>query len=183
MKDPKVTMSKFLSLVLRHQPQTIGVTLDRHGWIDIDTLIAAASAHGRKLTHELLLELVETSDKQRFAVSDDGLRVRANQGHSIHGIDLELTPQVPPETLFHGTIAAVLPAIRREGLLKQARHHVHLSASIETAERVGARRGKPVILIVAARAMHEAGIEFYRSANGVWLVDAVPPEYLRENSK
>jgi putative RNA 2'-phosphotransferase len=170
-------LSKFLSLVLRHRPQTIGVVLDPAGWVDVDELLARAAAHGRAISRAELDEVVATSDKQRFALSADGRRIRANQGHSVD-VDLGYRPAVPPAELFHGTVAAVLAAIRAGGLRKMARHHVHLSADRDTASRVGGRRGAPVILVVRAAAMHTDGHLFYLSANGVWLTDAVPPDYI-----
>ena len=169
--------SKFLSLVLRHRPELIGLELDEQGWCDTAELLAKVNQHGRKLTLAQLQEVVARNNKQRFAFSADGSRIRANQGHSIK-VELGLQPQVPPQILFHGTVAAFLPAIRTQGLIKGKRHHVHLSADQETATKVGQRRGQPVILRVNAQAMHEAGHLFYLSENGVWLTDQVPPAYL-----
>jgi putative RNA 2'-phosphotransferase len=170
-------LSKFLSLVLRHNPSAAGITLDASGWCDIDALITGAAAKGRLFTREQLLDVVASNDKQRFAISDDGLRIRANQGHSVE-VNLDLPPAQPPELLYHGTVQRFLDPIRREGLMKMNRHHVHLSADVETASRVGDRRGEAIILTVAAGAMAHAGYQFFRSANGVWLVDAVPPAFL-----
>ncbi|TWU62018.1 RNA 2'-phosphotransferase [Crateriforma conspicua] len=176
--DKLVSTSKFLSLVLRHRPEVIGAKLDPEGWLAIDELIAQANAHGKALTLELLHEVVATNDKKRFALSDDGLRIRASQGHSVSGVELNLEQKTPPEILYHGTVAAFLDSIRATGLQKRSRHHVHLSPDEETATKVGSRRGKPIILRVAAETMHRDGHRFYFSANGVWLVDAVPPTYL-----
>ena len=173
-----VSTSKFLSLVLRHQPEVIGMTLDAEGWLDINALIAAANDHGTTMTLELLHDVVATNDKKRFALSDDGLRIRASQGHSVGGVDLKLEEQKPPETLYHGTVAAFIESIRSTGLEKRSRNHVHLSADEATATKVGSRRGKPIILCVDAAAMHQAGHCFFLSANGVWLVDAVPTSFL-----
>lgn len=170
-------LSKFLSLVLRHQPQLIGLTLDSAGYVEVDRLLAACAAHGQPITREVLQQVVEQNDKRRFAFSADGLRIRASQGHSI-AVDLAYSPQPPPTVLYHGTVAAALPAIRIEGLTKQARHHVHLSSSAQEAKRVGARRGRPVVLTVRAEAMAHAGFAFFRSDNGVWLTDHVPSAYL-----
>ncbi|MBF5041520.1 RNA 2'-phosphotransferase [Aggregicoccus sp. 17bor-14] len=177
--DPKdrTHVSKFLSLVLRHDPAALGVTLDAQGWTDVEALLAALHAQGRVLSREALEEIVATSPKQRFALSEDGRRIRANQGHSVE-VDLGLAPAEPPETLFHGTVAAVLEAIRAQGLVRGQRHHVHLSADEATARSVGARRGSPVLLRVRAGEMHRDGHPFFRSENGVWLTDAVPPRYL-----
>lgn len=177
--DPKrlTELSKFLSFVLRHEPEAIGVVLDANGWTDIDRLLEACRAHGKVLSRELLEAIVATSPKQRFAISDDGRRVRANQGHSVE-VDLAYEPAAPPETLFHGTASASLPAIRATGLKKMDRHHVHLSPDAATARTVGGRRGKPVVLPIAAARMSRDGHVFYLSANGVWLTDHVPPEYI-----
>ena len=175
----RVATSKFLSLVLRHRPEAIGITLDGAGWVAVDTLLAQCRAHDRELTREALQEIVATSPKQRFMLSDDGARIRANQGHSVP-VALGYAQAVPPELLFHGTVATKLAAIRTTGLRKMARHHVHLSPDIATARAVGRRRGRPVILRVAAGRMYADGHVFYLSANGVWLTDEVPPSYLAE---
>ena len=167
-------ISKFLSYVLRHAPQEIGLTLDAGGWATIDDLLDCAPM---PLTRARLEQVVAASDKQRFALSPDASRIRANQGHSIP-VDLGLTPLSPPETLYHGTHPGALDAILAEGLRPMSRHHVHLSPDVETAKKVGARRGKPVILAVAAGEMGRSGTLFFRSLNGVWLVDHVPPTRL-----
>ncbi len=172
-----VRISKFLSLVLRHDPSRIGITLDEAGWVDVDVLLAAAAAHGVTLSRDGLRELVASSDKQRFALSADGTRIRANQGHSVP-VDLQLPPREPPERLYHGTVEAALDGIRAQGLVRRARHHVHLSPDLETATKVGARRGAPVILTVLAADMHAAGHTFYCSANGVWLTEHVPARFI-----
>jgi uncharacterized protein (TIGR02452 family) len=169
--------STFLSLVLRHEPARIGIELDAAGWTDIAALLEALRAHGVDLTRAQLDELVASSDKQRFAISDDGRRIRANQGHSVQ-VELALPAAVPPAVLYHGTIDANLPGIRARGLVKGERHHVHLSADLETAKKVGGRRGAPVVLAVKAGEMGAAGHTFFCSANGVWLVDHVPPAFL-----
>ncbi|MER5541510.1 RNA 2'-phosphotransferase [Streptomyces sp. NPDC001118] len=171
-----VKVSKYLSKHLRHQPERIGLTLDPAGWVEIDTLIAAAAAHGFRITREELDHVVATNDKRRFAI--EGSRIRASQGHSIE-VDLGLPPATPPPYLYHGTVARSLDAIRADGLRPMNRHDVHLSADRETATRVGARRGRPVVLTVDAGAMHRDGHIFRVSANGVWLTRAVPPRYLR----
>lgn len=169
--------SKFLSLVLRHQPELIGIALDPAGWVDIDELIQRCGAHGHALTREVVEEIVATSPKRRFAISEDGRRIRANQGHSVD-VELGYEPAVPPDILYHGTVEASLVGIRATGLEKRARHHVHLSPDEATARTVGMRRGRPVILRIAAGRMVADGHVFHVSANGVWLVDAVPPEYI-----
>lgn len=171
--------SKFLSLVLRHKPETIGMQLDSDGWLEIDALIRNANDHGKSLTLELLHDVVATNDKQRFSLSDDGLRIRANQGHSVPDVNLNLTAVAPPDQLYHGTVKQFLESIRTRGLCKRSRNHVHLSSSNETARQVGARRGTPVILTIAANAMHEAGHKLFLSANNVWLTDSVPSEFIK----
>jgi putative RNA 2'-phosphotransferase len=173
----QVRISKFLSRILRHAPGDIGLTLEPGGWVFVEDLLDGAAAAGVVLTREQLDEIVASSDKSRFAFDDDGERIRANQGHSV-AVDLQLEPTVPPDRLFHGTGAGAVDAILREGLHRMKRHHVHLSELEATARNVGSRHGKPVVLVVDAAAMHRAGMVFYRSANGVWLTDAVPAKYL-----
>lgn len=173
-----IKISKCLSKHLRHQPERLGITLDEAGWVAVDDLLAACARHAFPITREELEHVVRASDKQRYAFDPAGSRIRANQGHSIP-VDLELPVATPPAELFHGTVDRFLPAIRAEGLRAMKRHDVHLSADEATAERVGSRRGRPVILTVEAAAMAEDGYEFRVSANGVWLVEAVPPPYLR----
>jgi putative RNA 2'-phosphotransferase len=174
---PLVRVSKFLSLVLRHDPGKIGLTLDAAGWAEVDELIAAAARAGVEIDRETLARVVAESDKQRFALSPDGGRIRANQGHSVE-VDLGLEPRTPPEVLYHGTASRFVDSIRGSGLHAASRTHVHLSADEETARRVGQRHGSPVVLTVAAGRMHRDGRPFFRSANGVWLTDAVPAEYI-----
>lgn len=173
-----VRLSKFLSLVLRHRPERIGLTLDPGGWADVDELLHRARAARVDLTRAKLERVVRENDKQRFALSDDGARIRARQGHSID-VDLGLSPVEPPELLYHGTARRNVDSIRAEGLARKRRHHVHLSPDAVTAERVGRRHGQPVILTVEAGRMHADGHAFYLTGNGVWLTDTVPPEYLR----
>jgi putative RNA 2'-phosphotransferase len=172
-----IKSSKFLSLVLRHQPERIGLMLDQNGWADVDDLIARAGGHGVTLTRELVAEIVATSDKQRFALDPAGKRIRANQGHSVD-IDLDLAPSEPPAILFHGTAARNLAAIRSQGLKPGNRQHVHLSRDEATAIKVGQRHGRPVVLRVFAGKMWQQGSPFFCSANGVWLTPAVPPEFI-----
>lgn len=171
--------SRFLAHVLRHGPESIGIRLDANGWASMADIVRKAARHGKRLTPELIRSVVATSDKQRFALSDDGLRIRANQGHSIADVDLGLQPTEPPEFLFHGTALHHLASIRAHGISKGKRNHVHLSPDEGTALRVGQRHGKPVVLRVLARAMHEKGFEFYLSANGVWLTFYVPAEFVQ----
>lgn len=172
-----VRASKTLSLCLRHDPGRFGVELDPAGWAEIEPLLDALAAHGVRLTRSELDEAVRENDKRRFAYDDTGSRIRASQGHSVP-VDLGYTPATPPAELYHGTVAAALDAIRREGLRPMRRHDVHLSPDVATAVRVGGRRGRPVVLTVAADRMHAAGFAFRVSANGVWLVSAVPAGYL-----
>ena len=173
-----VRLSRFLALVLRHDPGRIGLALDPHGWACVDDLIAGAHRAGHPLDRPTLDRIVAENDKRRFALSDDGQWIRASQGHSV-SVDLGLEPAVPPERLFHGTADRSLDAIRREGLRPGSRTHVHLSPDEATARAVGVRHGRPVVLTVTAGDLHRAGHAFYRSANGVWLTDEVPPASLR----
>ncbi|MGW5350517.1 RNA 2'-phosphotransferase [Streptomyces sp. NPDC004031] len=173
-----VRASKFLARVLRHEPELIGVTLDEGGWVEVDVLLAACAAHGRRLSRAELEHVVEANNKKRYALSEDGRRIRASQGHSVT-VDLGLAPAVPPDVLFHGTATATVPLILREGLRPMSRQDVHLSADRETAVRVGSRHGRPAVLAVDAVGLAAAGHVFRRSANGVWLSGPVPPERLR----
>lgn len=172
-----VRISKYLARHLRHDPQRIGLVLDAAGWAGTEALLAAAAADGFPFTRGELEAVVAGNDKQRYALSCDGSRIRANQGHTV-AVELDLPALPPPPVLFHGTTPRFLAAIRDEGLLPMARHAVHLSPDPETATRVGARRGRAAVLTVAAGLMHERGHTFRRSANGVWLTEAVPPGYL-----
>lgn len=179
MNKQLVSTSKFLSLVLRHRPEVVGMQLDAEGWLHIDELIANANARGNRLSLELVHDVVATSDKQRFALSEDGLRIRANQGHSVADIELNLNPSKPPELLFHGTVDAFIDSIRQQGLRKRSRNHVHLSADEATAVKVAQRRGKPIVLIIESARMDNLGHKFFLSANGVWLTNDVPTEFIR----
>ena len=177
--DKKLThISKFLSLILRHQPEKIGLVLDAQGWADIDSLIELAGRHGKRLDHRLIRRVVELNDKKRFSLSEDGQRIRARQGHSI-AVDLGLEARRPPDVLYHGTATRFLEPIQAKGLIKGRRRHVHLSADRDTAVVVGRRHGKPVVLEIDARAMAEQGLLFFLSENGVWLTDHVPPRFFR----
>jgi len=175
-RDPLVKLSKRMSKALRHDPDRVGLVLDEAGWVPVADLLAAMGIERAELD-----AVVAGNDKQRFAVvrGPDGVeRIRANQGHSIP-IELGLTPQDPPEQLYHGTSLAALPSIRATGLNRGGRHHVHLSPDTDTAHRVGARRGGAVVILaVDTAAMARDGHVFYRSDNGVWLTDSVPPQYL-----
>ena len=163
--------------MLRHHPAAVGIALDEGGWVDVDELIAA-SPPGPPLLGRRLDHVVATNNKKRFAFSEDGRRIRASQGHSVE-VDLGLAPVEPPDVLYHGTAAPTLPLVLREGLKPMSRQDVHLSADVETAVRVGARHGRPVVLAVDAAALAATGHVFRVSANGVWLTDAVPPTHLR----
>lgn len=170
-----LAVSKYLSKLLRHQPESIGITLDASGWVGIDELLRAASEHGFPITRAELEHVVAVNDKRRFAI--DGTLIRANQGHTV-AVDLGLPASKPPAYLYHGTTFRNLDAIRANGLLPMTRHDVHLSPDRETATRVGARRGRPVVLSVHAGALHRAGHVFRVSANGVWLTASVPPRFI-----
>ena len=173
-----VKISKYLSKHLRHTPEALGLQLQPGGWVKVDELLGACARRNFAITREQLEEVVKQSDKQRFSFDDSRTRIRANQGHSV-AVDLQLQPQSPPNVLYHGTADHNIEGILRDGLQKRNRHHVHLSGDAETAQRVGARHGKPLVLEVAAAQMHVAGFVFFRSENGVWLADEVSPAYLR----
>jgi putative RNA 2'-phosphotransferase len=172
------SISKFLSFVLRHEPESIGLGLDAAGWACVNDLIEKSAAAGKRFDRALLQEVVDTNDKKRFALSADGLRIRANQGHSIY-VALGLSPCIPPQRLYHGTATRFLPSILESGLDKRGRHHVHLTEDTTIATAVGQRYGTLALLEVDAARMHRDGIQFFRSDNGVWLTDAVPPHYLK----
>jgi putative RNA 2'-phosphotransferase len=172
-----VRTSKRLSYVLRHRPASIGITLDAAGWVAVEELLPALAAHGLRLTRADLDAVVAGNDKQRFAYDETGTRIRASQGHSV-AVDLGYEAAAPPAVLFHGTVDRFLPAILAEGLRPGHRHAVHLSPDVATARSVGGRRGRPVVLRVDAAGLAAEGARFTRSANGVWLVDAVPPSRL-----
>ncbi|MBV7332348.1 RNA 2'-phosphotransferase [Chloroflexi bacterium TSY] len=177
MNKQLIRLSKFMSLVLRHKPEQIGLTLDHAGWASVSELIARATQAGIHLTPQLIDEVVSQNDKQRFALSPDRQRIRANQGHSIQ-VELGLTPVAPPELLYHGTATRFLDSILQQGLKSGKRHHVHLSAHVETAIKVGKRHGKPTVLNIASGAMHSQGYTFYQSENGVWLTNFVPTVFI-----
>lgn len=170
--------SKFLSFVLRHQPDAIGITLDLEGWTDISALIAAAAKDGKALDLDLIQAVVVTSDKKRFTISDDGLRIRAVQGHSAESVDIRFIEKRPPEFLYHGTATRFLESILQEGLLPRSRQYVHLSQDEQTALAVGQRHGKPVVLKIKASLMQEQGLKFFQAENDVWLAEKVSIEYI-----
>jgi len=173
-------ISKFLSLVLRHQPEEIGLTLDHEGWADVAELIEKMNKKGGRLDFALLQIIVDTNDKKRYSFNEDKTRIRANQGHSVE-VDLNLVAQEPPAILYHGTTDRYIDVISKNGIQRMNRHHVHLTTTKATALNVGSRHGKPVLLAINALKMHEQKYEFYLSANGVWLTDEVPPAFIDFN--
>ena len=175
------SLGKFISLILRHKPETIGITLDEHGWADVNELIAGAQKTSPDFNMEMLEEIVRTNNKQRYAFNEDHTKIRANQGHSIQ-VDVELKEETPPAILYHGTGEKSVASIQEQGLLPQSRIYVHLSKDIDTAVKVGSRHGKPVVFTVLAGRMHEEGFKFFLSENGVWLTKEVPPKYLEHEA-
>ena len=173
-------ISKFLSLVLRHQPETIGIQLDSNGWADVNELIEKSNTNGITIDKETLHHIVETNSKKRFAFNDTLDKIRASQGHSVE-IALGYENQKPPEILYHGTNLQVVQSILDKGIEKQSRQHVHLSNDLETAVKVGQRHGKPLVFKVLAEQMYNVNFQFYISDNGVWLTDYVPAKYLQLN--
>ncbi|WP_421568699.1 RNA 2'-phosphotransferase [Stenotrophomonas sp. PD6] len=177
--DKQLTdISRFLSFVLRHEPQAIGITLDSEGWTGLDALVAAATASGQPLDRSQVEAVVRDNDKKRFTISDDGQRIRAAQGHTAGTVAIQYVPQTPPDVLYHGTASRFLESILAEGLRPGKRHHVHLSTDIGTATSVGQRYGSPVILKIDALQMHRLGAAFFQADNGVWLAEWVAPEFL-----
>ncbi|XOV66507.1 MAG: RNA 2'-phosphotransferase [Fluviicola sp.] len=171
-------ISKFLSFVLRHKPEEIGIELTEDGWVHTRTLLDAMNRNGKSITIETLEAVVATNSKKRFAFNEDKTMIRANQGHSVK-VELGYTEQSPPEMLYHGTATKNLESIAEKGLVKGNRHHVHLSSDLETAMNVGQRHGKPVVFEIDSLAMQSDGFKFYQSENGVWLTEMVPAKYLR----
>jgi putative RNA 2'-phosphotransferase len=182
MSKNEINISKFLSLVLRHQPETIAITLDQNGWADVNDLIEKANNYGIKFDRETLNHIVATNPKKRFAFNDTLDKIRASQGHSVE-IELGYTNQKPPEILFHGTAEKFVQSILDTGLEKGNRQQVHLSADFETAIKVGQRHGKPFVFKVLAEKMYNDNFEFFISDNGVWLTDNVPTKYLKQNDE
>ena len=181
-QDKQLTnISKLISMVLRHKPEAVGITLDEHGWANVQELISGVNNTDRRnaLDMETLEEIVRTDNKQRYSFNEDHTLIRANQGHSIP-VDVDLEEKTPPDVLWHGTGEKYVSSIDRQGLIPKSRLYVHLSADIETAKKVGSRHGKPVIYTIDCRKMAEDGYRFYLSANGVWLTKSVPPQYLRK---
>lgn len=177
MDKKLVTVSKFISLVLRHKPDEFGLTLDDNGWADVNELLQKSNAKKVVIDLQILKEIVDTNEKKRFSFNDDYSKIRANQGHSIE-VDVQLKSALPPSILYHGTAERFLDEILNAGLNKMQRLHVHLSDNYETAIKVGQRHGKPAILVIDAKAMSDTGVEFFLSENSVWLVDHVPAKYL-----
>ena len=183
ISDKQLTqISKFLSLILRHQPETIGIQLDKNGWADVQILLEKANTHGIQLDRELLNHIVATNPKKRFAFNDTNDKIRASQGHSVE-IELGYTNQKPPEILYHGTGEKSVQSILATGLERRSRQHTHLSSDIETAIKVGQRHGKPFVFKVLAGQMYENNFQFFISDNGVWLTDHVPARYLIKNEE
>lgn len=183
ISDNQIThISKFLSLVLRHQPGTIGIQLDKNGWTDIAVLIEKAKNHGIKFDREILNHIVETNSKKRFAFNKTLDKIRASQGHSVE-IELGYINQKPPEILFHGTGEKSVQSILAKGLEKRDRQHVHLSSDFDTAVKVGQRHGRPFVFKVLAEQMYNDNFQFFISDNGVWLTDNVPIKYLKQNDE
>ncbi len=169
-------LSVFISLVLRHKPEAAGITLDEHGWANVEELLRGINETGRKISMEILEDIVATDNKQRYSFNEDKTLIRANQGHSIP-VDVELKEQNPPEILYHGTATRFLNSILNDGLKPMSRLYVHLSKDIETAWKVGKRHGDPVILKINSRDMYKDGYKFYLSENGVWLTEKVDAKY------
>lgn len=172
------SISKFLSYVLRHEPHAIDITLDHEGWVNIDTLISAANQSGQRLTRELIEQVVDQNDKKRFSISEDAHYIRAAQGHSTPTVSIQYMEKQPPEWLYHGTVTRFLDSILQQGLTAQARQHVHLSESSQTALSVGQRYGQPVLLKIQAQRMYQQGFRFFQADNGVWLTAHVPVDFL-----
>ncbi len=178
MNDKQIkNISKFLSLVLRHKPETIGIELDDQGWVSTEELLDKLSNKNKQISMDELIEVVDKNNKKRFSFNEDKSMIRASQGHSLK-LDLGYSPVEPPEFLYHGTATRFLDGIKKTGLEKRNRHQVHLSLELGTAKSVGQRHGKAIILTVRSKEMHEAGFKFYVSANDVWLTDAVPTTYI-----
>jgi putative RNA 2'-phosphotransferase len=172
-----VKISKYLSLVLRHEPDAANVTLDKCGWVDVDVLLEGCASKGRNISRQQLDEVVRDNNKQRFIFSEDGKRIRANQGHSVK-VDLGYEPAAPPDILYHGTATRFLDAIKKSGLKKMTRQHVHLSGDVATAVNVGSRHGTVVVLPIKAKTIYLTGEDFFLTPNKVWLVDKVAPKFI-----
>jgi len=180
MSKKSTDTSKFLSYVLRHEPEAIELSLDKEGWAVIDDLILRAGNKGYALDKDLIFDVVESSEKKRFTISEDGLRIRAAQGHSTQQVNITYVEKMPPDILYHGTATRFIVQIRDQGLLPLSRQYVHLSSDEDTAIQVGQRYGKPVLLKIKAMDMYDKGFKFYQADNGVWLTEHVPYEYIQE---
>ncbi|MBR5288771.1 MAG: RNA 2'-phosphotransferase [Clostridia bacterium] len=176
-----IDTSRFISLILRHKPDVIGIALDEHGWANVDELIEGV-ARTHPLDMAMLEEIVATDEKQRYSFNEEKTLIRANQGHSVP-VDVELEQRQPPQYLYHGTGEKYVASINAQGLIPKARLYVHLSADTATALNVGSRHGKPVIYRISAQQMAQDGYVFYRSANGVWLTKEVPARYLQRSDR
>lgn len=173
-------MSKFISKILRHKPEIIGISLDECGWANVQELISGINAAGRQhIDMSMLEEIVRTDEKQRYSFNEDRTKIRANQGHSIP-VDLNLESQIPPDILYHGTGLQSVPSISRQGLLPMGRMYVHLSKDYETAVKVGQRHGRCCVYEVNTLQMAKDNYIFYQSANHVWLTEYIPVQYLRQ---
>lgn len=170
-------LSVFLSLVLRHKPEVIGLALDNQGYLKLDDLIDGINKSGREVELQTILDIVNSDDKKRYSLSEDNSKIRASQGHSIP-VDLSLANGIPSGQLFHGTAERFKESIETTGLVKAGREYVHLSENIETAISVGSRRGKPVVFLVDHKKMLEDGHELWISENNVWLSENIPTKYL-----
>lgn len=177
-EQQKTKLSKFLSLILRHKPETVGLTLEENGWAKVVDLLKACVDYGKPFTQKELDEIVKTNDKKRFSFDETGTKICANQGHSIK-LKINFEKRLPPKILYHGIAEKNLGKIFADGLKKMNRHHVHLSADKETARTVGMRYGKPIVFEIETVAMIDEGFEFFVSANGVWLIDSVPSKFLK----
>ena len=170
-------LSKFISLILRHKPEEIGISLDDFGWAEVEDLINGINTSGRNIDMNILEEIVRTDNKQRYSFNEDKTKIRANQGHSIP-VKVELKELAPPSTLYHGTATKSIEGIKQLGIKSMSRLYVHLSKDFETAKQVGERHGECVVLVINAKRMYENGIKFYLSENGVWLTEYVDPKYI-----
>lgn len=178
MKNKSKETSQFLSFILRHSPESIGLQLDSEGWAVIDDFLQLAAKNGRLIEKSELSEIVDTNDKKRFSISDDGLKIRALQGHSTKSVNVTFSEKTPPDYLYHGTAIKFLESIQQKGLIPGSRHYVHLSENQSTAVKVGSRHGKPVVLKINSQQMYEQGYKFYLSENSVWLVNLVPAKFI-----
>ncbi|MDO5768248.1 MAG: RNA 2'-phosphotransferase [Psychrobacter sp.] len=178
MKNNNIGISKFLSYILRHKPESIGLSLNTEGWADINELVRLADKSGNAITLTDITSTVKADAKGRFSISDDGRYIRAVQGHSLKSVDLKLTEAIPPACLVHGTAQRFIDNILKEGLVPKQRQYVHLTENINTAKQTGSRYGKPVVLAIDSQKMHAAGYLFYKSENNVWLTKSVPPIYI-----